>query len=103
MQFKDISATQQFTLTQGGRYLVTLHATTWSTGTVTLQKLSADGSHYISVPAPQQYLATAADPTTVFAADGSLIFDLPAGAYQLFVGGSGLAALYAEVAFINHG
>jgi hypothetical protein len=54
----------------GGFYLLTVHAGTWGGGSVTLQRLAADGSTY----------ATA---FKAFSVDSSATAYVPSGAYQL--------------------
>lgn len=79
--FKNISATPApFTL-RGGNYGVTAHAT-WGGGSVTLQRLSPDGSTYVTV-------------LTAFAADGYQNANLPSGTYQLLVATA--TAIYVDV------
>jgi hypothetical protein len=59
----------------GGNYGVTVHTTTWNSATVTLQRLAADGSTYVTV-------------MTAFSADGYATANLPAGTYRFTVSGS---------------
>jgi len=69
--FSNISATPASFTLRGGNYGVTVHAT-WGGGSVTLQRLSPDGSTYVTV-------------MTAFAADGYANANLPSGTYQLLV------------------
>lgn len=79
--FKNVSTTQgPFTL-RGGNYGVTVHAT-FGGGSVTLQRLSPDGSTYVTV-------------MTAFAADGYANANLPSGTYQLLVATA--TAIYVDV------
>ena len=69
--FKNVSTTQgPFTL-RGGNYGLTCHAT-WGGGSVALQRLSTDGSTYVTV-------------LTALTADGYGDANLPSGTYQLLV------------------
>ena len=69
--FKNISATPASFTLRGGNYGVTAHAT-WGGGSVTLQRLSPDGSTYVTV-------------LVAFSADGYANLNLPSGTYQLLV------------------
>ena len=79
--FKNISATPAAFVLRGGNYGVTIHAT-WGGGSVTLQRLAADGATYITV-------------TTAFAADGFVTLNLPNGQYQLLVATA--TAIYCDI------
>jgi hypothetical protein len=69
--FKNITATPASFSLRGGNYGVTAHAT-WGGGSVTLQRLAADGATYVTV-------------LTAFSADGYGNVNLPNGTYQLLV------------------
>lgn len=69
--FNNISATPASFTLRGGNYGVTAHAT-WGGGSVTLQRLSPDGSTYVTV-------------LVAFSADGYANLNLPSGTYQLLV------------------
>lgn len=82
--FSNISATPgSFTL-RGGCYGVTVKAT-WGGGSVTLQRLSVDGSTYVTV-------------LTAFAADGYSPVNLPGGTYRLLVATA--TAIYVDITSI---
>ena len=68
--WKNISATPTPFKLHAGLYGLTVHAGTWGGGSVTLQRLAADGSTY-----PTAFKA--------FSADGSATAYVPSGAYQL--------------------
>ena len=70
--WKNISATPAPFKLAAGMYELTVHAETWGGGSVTLQRLAADGATY----------ATA---FKVFSADGSDTSYVPSGAYQLTI------------------
>lgn len=68
---KNLSATATaFNLT-GGLYGITVSAT-WSSGTVTLQRLAADGATYVTV-------------VTAFSANGYASAQLPQGTYKMTI------------------
>ena len=69
--FKNISATPASFVLRGGNYGLTCHAT-WGGGSVALQRLSPDGSTYVTV-------------LTALTADGYGNANLPSGTYQLLV------------------
>lgn len=70
--YKNVSATQgPFTL-RGGNYAVTVLAGSWSSGSVTLQRLGDDGSTYITC-------------LTAFSANGYATVNLPSGTYQFAI------------------
>jgi hypothetical protein len=72
VSWRNISATSTpFKLT-AGLYELTVHAGTWGGGSVTLQRLAADGSTF----------ATA---FRAFSADSSATAYVPSGAYQLTI------------------
>jgi hypothetical protein len=80
-RFTNISAnTSGFTL-RGGTYGVTVHAS-FGGGTVTLQRLTTDGSTYVTV-------------LTAFSADGYASANLPSGTYRLTIATA--TAVYADV------
>lgn len=79
--FKNISATPASFVLRGGNYGITVHAT-WGGGSVTLQRLSPDGSTFVTV-------------MTAFAADGYANQNLPNGTYQLLVATA--TAIYIDV------
>lgn len=70
-KFANISATTASFPLRGGQYGVTVHAT-FSAGTVTLQRLSADGNTFVTC-------------LTAFSADGYATVNLPQGTYQIAV------------------
>jgi hypothetical protein len=72
LSWKNISATPTAFKLSAGLYELTVHAGTWGDGSVTLQRLAADGSTY----------ATA---LKAFSADGSATAYVPSGAYQLTI------------------
>ena len=77
----NISATTAAFTLSGGLYGVTYSAT-WSSGSVTLERLSADGTTYIAV-------------MTAFAANGYATVYLPPGTYELVVATS--TAVYVNI------
>lgn len=79
--FSNISATPASFVLRGGNYAVTVHAT-WGGGSVTLQRLSPDGSTYVTV-------------MTAFSADGFASANLPNGTYRLLVATA--TAIYVDV------
>lgn len=79
--FSNIAATPAAFVLRGGCYGVTVHAT-WGGGSVTLQRLSPDGSTYVTV-------------MTAFSADGFNSGNLPGGTYRLLVATA--TAIYADV------
>ena len=79
--FKNVSTTQgPFTL-RGGNYGMTVHAT-FGGGSVTLQRLSPDGSTFVTV-------------LTAFSADGYASANLPSGTYQIAI--TTATAVYVDV------
>lgn len=79
--FTNLSATPANFLLSGGAYGVTVHAGTWSSGSVTLARLATDGSTFVSVQA--------------FTADGYANINLPNGTYQLTI--TSATGVYADV------
>lgn len=69
----------------GGDYGVSVHAGTWSSGSVVLQRLGPDGSTYIPV-------------LTAFSADGYATVRLPPGTYKIAV--TTATGVYASVLHI---
>lgn len=69
--FLNISATTAAFPLDGGRYGADFHAT-WNAGSVTLQKLAADGSTWLTALA-------------AWSADGTDLGDLPRGSYRFDV------------------
>ncbi len=72
LSWKNIAATTKPFKLHAGLYRLTAHAGTWGGGSVTLQRIAADGSTY----------ATA---FKAFFADGSATAYVPSGAYQLTI------------------
>lgn len=70
-QFANITATTAAFALRGGLYAVTVHAT-FGGGSVTLQKLAADASTYVTA-------------LTAFTADGYATVSLPSGTYKVAV------------------
>lgn len=83
-KFSNIASTPAAFVLRGGCYGVTVHAT-FGGGSVTLQRLSADGSTYVTA-------------LTAFAADGYASVNLPSGTYQLAIATA--TAVYADVTSI---
>lgn len=80
-QFSNIAATPASFPLSAGEYGLTVHAT-FGGGSVTLQKLAADGSTFVTcMPA--------------FTADGYATANLPAGTYRLLV--TTATAVYADI------
>ena len=82
--FTNISATTAAFTLPAGNYGVTAKAT-WGGGSVTLQKLSPDGSTYVTA-------------LTAFSADGYATVLLPSGTYKFAVATA--TAVYVEIASI---
>jgi hypothetical protein len=80
--FKNISATPATFTLRGGNYLVEV---TGTFGTVTLNRLSMDGSTWVAC-------------LTAFSANGVQLANLGPGSYQLALAGAG--AVYAEISRI---
>ncbi len=85
--FANIAATPTAFQLRGGVYGITASAT-WGGGSVTLQKLSGDGSTYITV-------------LTAFTASGYASVSLPPGTYRLLVATA--TAIYVEIVQIASG
>jgi hypothetical protein len=84
VSFPNISATPASFTLRGGCYGVTANAN-WGGGSVTLQRLSLDGSTYVTV-------------MTAFSADGYASANLPGGTYRLLVATA--TAIYVDVTSI---
>ncbi len=84
VSFSNISATPATFTLRGGCYGVMAKAT-WGGGSVTLQRLSVDGTTYVTV-------------LTAFAADGYASLNLPGGTYRFLVVTS--TAIYVEIVSI---
>jgi hypothetical protein len=80
ISFSNISATPSAFFLGGGLYGVTVMGTGF--GTVTLQRLAADGSTYVTC-------------LTAFSANGYATVYLPKGQYQLTI--SSTTAVYADI------
>lgn len=78
------ASSAQFSLL-GGDYGVTVHAGTWSSGSVTLQRIGPDGSTLITV-------------LTAFSTDGYAVVRLPPGTYQFTVATA--TGVYASILHI---
>lgn len=78
--FQNISATTGPFDLQGGQYGITVNGTAF--GTVTLQKLSSDGSTYITC-------------LTAFSAAGYATVNLPDGTYKIAI--SSTTGVYADI------
>jgi hypothetical protein len=79
--FSNISATTAAFTLRGGQYAVTVTAT-FGGGSVTLQRLAADGSTWVTC-------------LTAFSAAGYATVNLPSGTYRLTVATA--TAIYADV------
>ena len=86
-RFANISATPATFNLRGGLYGITANAT-WSFGSLTLQRLSKDGSTWITVLSP-------------ITETGYTSANLPPGAYRLLVATA--TALYVEIIQIAAG
>ena len=84
--YKNVAATQGPFILRGGRYAITAIAT-WSNGNVTLQRLTPDGTTYVTAVAP-------------ITANGLYVSDLPSGTYQLAI--SMATAVYINVVSIEN-
>lgn len=82
--FSNIAATTAAFTLRGGQYAVTTHAT-WGGGSLTLQRLAADGATYVTC-------------LTAFSADGYATVNLPSGTYRLLIATA--TALYADITSI---
>jgi hypothetical protein len=85
--FDDVDATPASFLLRGGLYAVTITAT-WGGGSVTLQRLAADGTTYVTV-------------TDAFTDDAYLSISLPPGTYRLLMATA--TAMYADITSITFG
>jgi hypothetical protein len=85
--FANISATPAVFTLKGGLYGVSAKAT-WDGGSVTLQRLSIDGSTYVTV-------------LTAFTATGYGTVPLPPGTYRLAV--TTATAVFAEIVQLAQG
>jgi hypothetical protein len=81
VSFSNILATPASFILRGGNYGVTAKAT-WGGDSVTLQRLSPDGTTYVTV-------------LTAFTADGYQNANLPSGTYRLLVATA--TAIYVDV------
>lgn len=84
--FSNLSASPSKFILNGGQYGVTVHAGTWSSGSVTLQRQAADGSTLVTC-------------LTAFSADGYATAYLPRGTYQLTIATA--TGVYADVTSIT--
>jgi hypothetical protein len=80
--YSNISATTAPFSLRGGNYAVTVHAGSWSSGSVTLQRLAADGSTYVTC-------------LTAFSADGYATVNLPSGTYKFTVASA--TGIYVDI------
>jgi len=80
VQFNNISADTAAFKLRGGRYAVTFNGT--GSGTVTLKRLSADGTTYVTCATP-------------FTANGYNVSDLPVGTYMVTV--ATWTAVYVDI------
>lgn len=85
--FSNISATTAAFSLEAGNYGVTAKAT-WGGGSLTLQRLSADNSTYVTC-------------LTAFTADGYATVLLPAGTYKFTVATA--SAIYVDITSIAEG
>jgi hypothetical protein len=79
--FKNISATTAAFILRGGNYGLTCHAT-FGGGNIALQRLSPDGSTFVTV-------------ITALTADGYASANLPSGSYQIAI--TTATAVYCDV------
>lgn len=86
-RFSNISATPTAFTLRGGFYAVTVRAT-WGGGSVTLQRLAADATTYVTVVA-------------AFTANSFVTVSLPRGTYRLLVATS--TAIYVDVTSLTCG
>jgi hypothetical protein len=84
VSYSDIAATPASFTLRGGCYGVIAKAT-WGGGSVTLQRLSIDGTTYVTV-------------LTAFSADGYAPVNLPGGTYRFLVATA--TAIYVEIVSI---
>lgn len=84
VSYSNISATPATFKLRGGCYGVTVNAT-WGVGSLTLQRLSVDGTTFVTV-------------MTAFTADGFQSANLPGGTYKLLLATA--TALYVDVTSI---
>lgn len=80
--FSNVSATPATFLLNGGQYAVTVHATSWNAGSVTLQRQAVDGATMVTCLA-------------AFSADGYATVNLPQGTYQMTIASA--TGVYADV------
>jgi len=96
--FSNFSTAQKFTLTLGGRYMLSAKAT-WGGGNLKLQMLGPDGSTYVDIfGAYDVSAAQQNEPINTLLADGAILADLPPGSYQLAP--TTASAIYANIARI---
>jgi hypothetical protein len=81
VSFVNVAVTPASFALHGGQYAVTVHAT-WGGGSLTLQRLAADGLTYVTC-------------LTAFSADGYATVNLPPGTYQLTIATA--TAVYVDV------
>lgn len=86
-KFSNITETPAAFTLRGGLYAVTVMAT-WGGGSVTLQRLAADATTYVTVVA-------------AFTANSFVTVSLPPGTYRLLVATS--TAIYVDVTSITFG
>jgi hypothetical protein len=79
--FTNISSTPASFVLRGGNYGLTCHAT-WGGGSATLQRLSPDGSTYVTV-------------ITAITTDGYASANLPSGTYRLSIAAA--TGVYCDV------
>jgi hypothetical protein len=84
--FSNISATTAAFSLRGGQYGVEVHAGTWASGSVTLERLAFDGSTYITC-------------LTAFSADGFASVYLPSGTYKFVVASA--SGIYVDLTGIR--
>lgn len=84
--FSGFAATQGPFSLFGGQYAVTMHAATWASGSVTVQRQAADGATMVTV-------------MPAFTSDGYSTQYLPKGTYQLTL--TAASGVFADVTSIT--
>jgi hypothetical protein len=87
LKFEDDDSTPASFILRGGLYAITITAT-WGGGSVTLQRLAADGTTYITV-------------MDAFSDDAFETISLPPGTYRLLMATA--SAMYADITSITFG
>ncbi len=82
LSWQNIAANSPTFTLRGGGYGLTVHAGSWGTGNVVLQRLGLDGATWVSVITP-------------LTADSYINVNLPSGTYRLAV--NSVTGIYADL------